>query len=74
MGRDLTNAEYDRCIKERLCFCGSMQPKEAEYDARGIFLAYVCDDCRADKLGHYRPDVLTNPRYEADEAIEAEDY
>lgn len=73
MTRSLTDAEYDRCIKEHLCFCGSMKPKSAEYDARGIFLTYVCDACRADQLSHYRPDVLTNSRYEADEQID-EDY
>lgn len=73
MARNLTEAEYDRCITERLCFCGSMQPKEAEYDARGIFLTYVCDECRAEKLGHYRSDVLTDSNYWADEPIE-EDY
>jgi hypothetical protein len=39
-------------------------------DARGIPLARVCPKCRAEKLSHYRPDVLTNSNYEADEPIE----
>lgn len=49
------------------CDCGSGQYPEAEYDARGIFLCYVCDKCRARKLGSYRPEVLTDSQYEADD-------
>ncbi len=43
-----------------------------EYDARGIPLARVCDKCRKEKLAGYRPEVLTDSQYEADEDIEAE--
>jgi hypothetical protein len=42
-------------------------------DARGIPLARVCAKCRAAKLSGYRPEVLTNPNYEADEAIEPDE-
>jgi len=45
-----------------------------EYDARGIPLCRVCDNCKAAKLAAYRPDVLTDSNYEADEPIEPEDY
>lgn len=45
-----------------------------EYDARGIPLARVCDLCKADVLKRYRPDVLNNSNYEADEDIEPEEY
>jgi len=41
-----------------------------EHDARGIPLARVCAKCQRKQLAHYRTDVLTNPNYEADEAIE----
>lgn len=54
----------------RLCMCGSGQHKYAEYDARGIFLTYVCDKCRKEKLSHYRPEVLTDSQYECSEDIE----
>jgi len=52
------------------------QPESSwkEYDARGIYLCTVCDECEERKLSKYRPDVLTNPNYEADEPIEPEDY
>ena len=44
----------------------------AEYDTRGIYLTKVCDLCVTHKLRAYRPDVLLNPCYEADEPIEVE--
>jgi hypothetical protein len=27
------------------CSCGSGKPKSAQYDARGIFLTYTCENC-----------------------------
>ena len=56
--------------EDKPCNCGSGLPREAKYDARGIFLTYVCPKCEKDKLAKYRPDVLNNPSYEADEPIE----
>ncbi len=41
-------------------------------DARGIFCCFVCDDCEDEKRRRYRPDVLEDPNYEADEAIEGD--
>jgi hypothetical protein len=38
-----------------------------ENDARGIPLARVCDHCIREKLAGYRPDVLTDSQYEADD-------
>lgn len=43
------------------------------YDARGIELCRVCSECRTEKLSGYRPEVLNNPNYESDEAVEAEE-
>ena len=40
-----------------------------EYDARGIYLCHVCDKCEEAKLMQYRPEVLTNANYWADEEI-----
>ena len=40
-----------------------------EHDARGITLARVCDACIDEKLSVYRPEVLSDPAYEADEAM-----
>ena len=40
-----------------------------EYDARGIYLCRVCSKCVKAKLGKYRPEVLTDSNYEADEDI-----
>ena len=40
-----------------------------EYDARGIYLSRVCDKCEKAKLSQYRPEVLSNANYWADEEI-----
>ena len=34
--------------------------------------AYVCDDCRKEKLKGYRPEIFTDGDYECDEPIEPE--
>jgi hypothetical protein len=49
------------------CSCGSGWPKRAMFDARGIFLCYVCVECEKEKRQHYRPEVLTDPNYDADD-------
>ena len=53
----------------------SCDPNERrpEHDARGIFLCYVCDKCERVKLARFRPAVLTDPGYEADEPIDEEE-
>jgi hypothetical protein len=58
---------------EAPCRCGSGLPREACYDARGIFLCYACPKCRTRMLSGYRPDVLTDPNYPCDEPIDPED-
>lgn len=54
------------------CTCGSGKPREPQYDARGIFLAYTCEACHSDKMAGYRADVLTDPDYWHDEPIDDE--
>ena len=57
------------------CPCGSGEYPAAEYDAQGIFLCYVCDRCRKEKLSHYRPEILSGyTQADVDEPIEAEEY
>jgi hypothetical protein len=68
----MTDAEYARRIRERLCFCGSMLPKNAEYDARGIFITYACTKCRKYKLSGYRANVLADSDYWHDGPIGSE--
>jgi hypothetical protein len=58
---------------ERACPCGSGQASWWEHDARGIPLARVCRRCVKAKLAVYRPEVLTDPYYWADEPIEPEE-
>jgi len=54
------------------CHCGSGHVASARYDARGIFLTYACAKCARKKLGGFRPDVLCDPNYWADEPIDAD--
>jgi len=40
-------------------------------DARGIFCAYVCNDCYEEKKAKYRPEIFEDSGYDAwDEQIE----
>lgn len=61
-----------RSLREIRCNCGSGQFQRPRYDARGIFLTYVCDSCEQEKLKEFKIDVLTNPNYQTDEPIDAD--
>lgn len=56
----------------RPCPCGSGLPSRWAHDARGIELCRTCEACHERKMAGYRPDVLTDPNYWADEPIEEE--
>ena len=55
-----------------VCSCGSGERKDELLDARGIYCCSYCPSCEAEKRARYRPEVLENPSYEADEQIEPE--
>ena len=57
-------------MRMRACPCGSGELSSWTYDARGIPLFRSCDKCHDAKAAKYRPDVLANPNYDADEPIE----
>jgi hypothetical protein len=52
------------------CICNSGRMQRPLYDARLIFVAYVCDECERKVRGRYRPEVFTDPNYETTEDIE----
>ena len=57
------------------CPCDSGKEAYAQFDGRGIFLCYTCDDCHKEKMSRYRPEILDY--YTQDdvcEPIEPEDY
>lgn len=54
----------------RPCPCGSGLPSSWKYDARGIELGRTCSKCHKQKMAGFRPEVLTDPNYECDEAVE----
>ena len=56
------------------CSCGSGLESWWEYDAQNIPLVKVCSECKAEKLSHYRPEILTGyTQADVDERIE-DDY
>lgn len=57
-------------LKFRPCPCGSGLESFWQNDARGIPLCRTCTKCHKAKMKTYRPDVLADPNYWADEAIE----
>lgn len=52
------------------CPCGSGAVSDWVFDARGIALARTCARCHAEKMSRFRPEVLTDSNYTADEPIE----
>ncbi len=59
---------------DKLCGCGSGKPRRALDDARGIFCAYVCDDCEEEAKSKYRSDIFTDSGYWHDEPIEPDEW
>jgi len=53
-------------MSARTCSCGSGLVRRALYDARGIFVAYVCAGCEASIRAEYRQDIFTDPLYPID--------
>jgi cbb3-type cytochrome oxidase cytochrome c subunit len=54
----------------RKCTCDSGEWGDEQYDARGIYLTITCPSCHDRKMRVYRPEVLTDPNYEATEDID----
>lgn len=48
-------------MREHSCVKGvpSKEPSWWAHDAQGIPLCRVCDDCKAEKLRRYRPEILS---------------
>jgi hypothetical protein len=50
-------------VRLRRCNCGSKKFHRPLYDARAIFVAYVCDSCEQAVRRHYRPEIFNDPNY-----------
>ena len=59
-------------MRIRTCSCGSGRELSEQRDARGIFLTFTCSACHAQRMARYRPEVLRDTQYEADEPIEGD--
>lgn len=55
---------------DRPCPCGSGLSRFRLYDARGIFVATVCEDCEGRTRAKYRPEIFTDRNYWTDEPVE----
>ena len=53
-----------------LCRCNSKLPSRELFDARGIYVTRVCDDCERSVRKKYRAEIFTDPHYHAEEPIE----
>jgi hypothetical protein len=61
-------------ILANLCRCGSGEPWWRLYDASAIYVARVCDVCKAAVKSKYRPEIFSDPNYETDEPKEPEEF
>lgn len=59
-------------MSEKPCPCGSGEIGTMQHDARGIELCTTCTKCHKTKMSKFRPDVLTDPNYWADEDIDGD--
>lgn len=58
--------------KNRTCPCGSGKERWEEFDARGISIGYVCEDCIEKKKAKYRSEIFSDPNYACDEQVESD--
>ncbi len=67
---------WDEAYRNGTCSrCLNGKPTWAEFDAQGIYLCKVCEDCEKEQLGKYRPEILSGyDQSDVDEPIEPEDY
>ena len=56
----------------KVCRCGSGEPRRDLVDGHGIFCAFVCDVCEAEKRREFDPRIFAGP-YETDEPIEGDE-
>ena len=56
------------------CRCGSGLDREPLYDARGIFVDYVCRRCEKKVKAKFRPEIFTDPGYDTYGEQVEEDY
>ena len=52
--------------------CDNGKNRYALYDARGIFVSYICEDCEDQVRKRYRMEIFTNSDYACDEPIDEE--
>ena len=66
----MTEKRRSSYAERQECGCGSREIRYPLHDGHGIFLCYACENCEAEKLGEFRPDIMES--YDASEPIEAD--
>jgi hypothetical protein len=62
-------------LEDNLRWCTQSNAEAYELsDARGIFIAHVCEHCEDQVRRGYRQDIFTDSGYKTDERIDPEDY
>jgi len=61
-------------MTSRDCKCGSGKTSYELFDARGIYVARVCEHCEEKTKDKYRPEIFYDEDYFCDEPIDPEDY
>jgi hypothetical protein len=59
-----------RQLSLTICRCGSGKSRRPLFDARQIFIDYVCDTCEGEVRKSYRPEIFTDPNYQTEEPID----
>ncbi len=56
------------------CGCGSKKIREPQFDGRGIFLCFTCEDCHDKQMRKYNPVILKYyTQADVDEPIEEDE-
>jgi peptide methionine sulfoxide reductase MsrB len=69
-----TTEEGDNIMQDHDCAAAG-KTWWREYDAQGIYLCRVCEECVEAKLARYRPEILSGyTQADVDEPIEADEW
>jgi len=63
----------DKEVKSDRCPCGSGKPWRRLYDARGIYVGRVCDDCEPALKSRFRTEIFTDSHYDIGDDTMGED-
>lgn len=54
----------------RFCHCGSEKYSYELYDAKGIYVSRVCEDCEEEVKAGFRPEIFEDSNYYTEEPVD----